>query len=153
MELADAIKRLIPLQVRLPDPKHPLQLEPGAVAEVFLVDTVQGPAVVWLDPFWCDAANGTSGHSGHCHIAYASPVGQPMDERWSDHDPAFGPHCIPWQKPFIIERLHPDPASPAWRTYKAWQQRRSADSRACGRRAAWERVQRRFGPLIRQRVV
>jgi hypothetical protein len=66
MELAEAIKRLIPLQVVLPDRRHPLTTVAQYAAEVFLADTTAGAAVIWLDPFWCQ-------HPDGCHIAYAQP--------------------------------------------------------------------------------
>lgn len=53
MELEEAVKQRVPLQIRIPNPRNPRAPTVGAVAEVFLVETRQGPAVVWLDPFWC----------------------------------------------------------------------------------------------------
>jgi hypothetical protein len=58
MELADAIKCLMPLQVEIPYPKRPLQLQGVPAAEVFLVESVRGAAVVWLDLFWFASARG-----------------------------------------------------------------------------------------------
>ena len=161
MELADAIKRLMPLQVQMPDPKRPLQLHAVPVAEVFLVETVRGAAVVWLDLFWCASARGNpeplvnaalpSRTARQCHIAYAVPRPQSGADRWVDDYPSFGPRCIAWQKPFIIERLHP--GSEGWRRYMDWQSQRSSYGSASGRQAAWCHAEKVFGRLILARVV
>jgi hypothetical protein len=47
---------------------------------------------------------------------------------------------LAYQRPFIIERL--SQASPAWHDYKAWQHWRAAQGSACGRRAAWQRIEK-----------
>ena len=161
MELADAIKCGIPLQVCLPDRRRPLLVQPHPAAEVFIVETVRGSAVVWLDLFWCDPRRDrpeSEAHAGHeaaaaaaCHIAYALPRSHPTAERWIDNDPAFGPYCIPWQKPFVIERLHTE--SPGWHRYTDWQTQRRSDRHACGRLDAWRRVEELFGELISSRIV
>jgi hypothetical protein len=68
MEFAEALKRHLRLQVQIPDRTKPLETLVRYAAEVFLVETAQGPAVIWLDPFWCDRSSAES-----CHIAYVSP--------------------------------------------------------------------------------
>jgi hypothetical protein len=175
MELAEAIKRRLPLQVLLPDRSHPMRLQSHATAEMFLAETAHGPVVIWVDLGWCDvpaesgllgataavegaataatprvAANGP-GAVAACHIAYAYPRFQAAAERWVDEDPMYGPHCIPWQKPVIIERLLPQ--SPRWNDYQAWQSRRFAAGLGCARPAAWQQVERVYGRLIHRRVV
>ncbi|KAA6186882.1 hypothetical protein F2Q65_03005 [Thiohalocapsa marina] len=114
MELAEAIRQLVPLQMRMPDPKHPLTLRTHCVAEVFLVGTSHGQAVVWLDPFWCRPDAGASSH-----IAYAMPRFDPERARWIDQDPRYGPHCHAYQKPVVFERL--EGGSGPWREHQAWQ--------------------------------
>jgi hypothetical protein len=161
MELADAIKRLIPLQVQIPDPKSPLQLHAVPAAEVFLVETERGAAVVWLDLFWCASAPGnraptvdaaqTDRTAGRCHIAYAVPRPQSGVDRWVDDDPSFGPRCIAWQKPFVIERLNA--RSEGWRHYRDWRSQQPSYGSAGGRHAAWRHAESVFGDLIRARVV
>jgi hypothetical protein len=161
MQLADAINRLMPLQVQMPDPKSPLQLQAVPAAEVFLVETIRGAAVVWLDLFWCAPARGNreptvtaalpSRRASRCHIAYAAPRPQSGADRWIDRDPAFGPHCIAWQKPFVIERLHA--GSEGWLRYVNWQSQRSAYGSASGRQAAWCHAETVLGGVIRSRVV
>lgn len=145
MDLADAIKQLVPLQVRLPNPKKPLDLDAHYAAEVFLAETTHGLAVVWLDPYWCDKPD-----AGVAHIAYADPARQRDAERWVDNDPRFGPHCIPYQKPFVMERIRRD--SPAWQPYKHWQSWRAMKGQDCGRRAAWQRVERELADVVRRRL-
>jgi hypothetical protein len=161
MELADAIKRLMPLQVQMPDPKSPLQLQAVPAAEVFLVETVVGAAVVWLDLFWCASECGDpepavnaplpSSKASRCHIAYAVPRPQSGADRWVDDYPSFGPRCIAWQKPFAIERLSPQSAG--WRLYLDWQSRRVSYGGSAGRNAAWRHVKMAFEGLIRSRIV
>jgi hypothetical protein len=161
MELADAIKRLMPLQVQMPNPKSPLQLQAVPAAEVFLVETVRGAAVVWLDLFWCTAEYGAreatvdaalpSRKASRCHIAYAVPRPQPGVDRWVDNNPSFGPRCIAWQKPFVIERLHA--RSEGWRHYRDWRSQQPSYGSAGGRHAAWRHVETVFEDLIRFRVV
>jgi hypothetical protein len=145
MDLAEAIKQLVPLQVRIPNPKKPLDLDPHYAAEVFVVDTAHGAAVVWLDPFWCDKPDDPV-----VHIAYAEPIRQRDEERWVDNDPRYGPRCIAYQKPFIIERLRRE--SSAWQDYKAWQAWRGMKGKECGRRAAWSRAEQDLPGLIHQRL-
>ncbi|WP_295887969.1 hypothetical protein [uncultured Thiohalocapsa sp.] len=145
MDLAEAIKKLVPLQVRIPNPRKPLDLEAHYAAEVFLAETPHGVAVIWLGPYWCDKPD-----TAVAHIAYAEPVRQGSAERWVDNDPRFGPHCIPYQKPFVIERLRSDSA--AWKDYKAWQHRRAGKGQSCWRRAAWERVEQELAELVQQRL-
>jgi hypothetical protein len=141
MELTEAVKRHLPLQVRLPDRTKPLESLVLYAAEVFLVETGQGPAVIWLDPFWCERAAAES-----CHIAYVSPRRNNRPGRWIDTEPRYGPYCIAYQNPFVIEQL--DQASPAWSEYKAWKIWREGRGEQCGRRAAWERMTTTFGDLI-----
>jgi hypothetical protein len=145
MELTDAIKQLVPLQVRMPERLRPLHLESHYAAEVFLVETTAGQGVVWVDPFWCDKPNERT-----CHIAYARPASDLDDRRWVDNDPRFGPDCIPYQKPFVLERL--TQRSPAWKDYRTWQEWRAARGKECGRQAAWQRVQTELSGIVRRRV-
>lgn len=145
MDLADAIRSLTPLQLQIPDRRRPLQLKAHCVADAFLVETKQGPAVVWVEAFWCKEQTGPV-----ARIAYAQPQQTGSTERWVDHDPRYGPQCLAYQRPFIIERL--SQASPAWRDYKAWQHWRAAQGSACGRRAAWQRVEQELGDGIVQRL-
>jgi hypothetical protein len=145
MDLAEAIKQLIPLQVRIPNPRKPLDLDAHCAAEVFLVETPQGIAVVWVEPYWCDKPDETV-----AHIAYAAPVCLGDEPRWVDNDPRFGPHCIPYQKPFVMERLGPE--SSAWKEYKAWQSWRAMKGKDCGRRAAWQRIARELPDVVRRRL-
>jgi hypothetical protein len=145
MHLADAIRQLTPLQVRIPNRHKPLELDTHCAAEVFLVETAQGAAVVWVEPFWCEKPEETV-----ARIAYADPIVQGDAPRWVDSDPRFGPHCIPYQKPFVMERL--DRESPAWKDYKAWQTWRAMKGKDCGRRAAWERVSRELPEIIKRRL-
>jgi hypothetical protein len=128
MELAEAIQLLTPLQVRLPDRTHPLQTAARPAAEVFLVDTTDGPAVVWLDPFWCREPGGA------WHIAYASPRSNGTQRCWVDHEPHYGPHCLAYQKPVVFERLSPE--SPAWSEYEAWLHYRGEQGMGCCHTAA-----------------
>jgi hypothetical protein len=145
MDLAEAIKQLIPLQLRIPDPRKPLELDTRYAAEVFVVETALGRGVVWLEPFWCDKPD-----DAVARIAYAKPLPQENTDRWVDNDPRFGPRCIPYQKPFVIERLGRD--SPAWRDYKAWQTWRAMKGKDCGRRAAWQRVERELADILERRL-
>jgi hypothetical protein len=89
MDFDEALKRHLPLQIRIPDRTNPLQTLVRYAAEVFLVDTNHGPAVVWLDPFWCERSPAKS-----CHIAYVSPRCNAKPGRWIDNEPRSGPHCI-----------------------------------------------------------
>lgn len=145
MDLADAIRSLVPLQLQIPDPRKPLHLKAHCVADAFLVETPQGPAVVWVEAFWCKEPAGRV-----ARIAYARPLQEGSKERWVDHDPRYGPHCLAYQRPFIIERLTRE--SPAWRDYKAWQHWRSAQGSACGRRAAWQQIEQELGDGIARRL-
>lgn len=145
MDLAEAIKQLVPLQLRIPNPQKPLDLDTHYAAEVFLADSAHGPAVVWIDPFWCDKPDASL-----VHIAYAEPSRQGIDERWVDNDPRFGPRCIAYQKPVVIERLHRD--SSAWQDHKAWQAWRAMKGKVCGRRAAWLRVEQELPGLGLRRL-
>lgn len=70
------------------------------MSDVFLVETTYGPGVVWLDPFWCGAAPEET-----CHIAYANPCRDAGSERWLHNDPRYGPKCLVYQKPFLMERM------------------------------------------------
>jgi len=148
MELAEAIKRRLPLQVRLPDRQRPLETAVQYAAEVFLVETAQGPGVVWLDPFWCDSSPPPP--TKICHISYAKPWFDPGRGRWVDQDPRYGPRCLAWQKPFLMERL--EQGSPAWGDYKAWKIWSSGKAGTCGRRAAWRLIEETFGELILKRL-
>jgi len=145
MDLAEAIRQLIPLQVCIPNPTRPLEVVPHCAAEVFIVETERGPAVVWLDAFWCKHPD-----TRVCHIAYATPRARKDADRWVDNDPRFGPGCLAYQKPVILERLGPH--SSAWKEYKSWQSWRSVKGRECGRLAAWERVQRDLGEVVTARI-
>jgi hypothetical protein len=146
MELAEAIQESLPLQVLLPNPRRPLQIEPHLVAEVFVVDTSYGPAVVWLEPFWCGSPDPQV-----CRIAYASPRLGRGGRRWADQQPRYGPRCLAYQKPFIIERLGQD--SPASAERRAWDRWRAEKDRDCDRDAAWRRVETELRDLNIRRLV
>lgn len=145
MDLAGAIRNLTPLQLQIPVPRRPLQLKAHCVADAFLVETERGPAVVWVEVFWCNEQAGSV-----ARIAYARPQQNGSEERWVDHDPRYGPQCLAYQRPFIIERLSQE--SPAWRDYKARQHWRASQGNACGRRAAWQRIEQDLGDSIVQRL-
>lgn len=145
MDLAEAITQLVPLQLRIPDPKKPLDLATHYAAEVFLADTSHGTAVVWIEPFWCDKPD-----TPVARIAYAVPTRQGSEDRWVDNDPRYGPCCIPYQKPVVLERLLR--GSPAWQDYKAWQTWRGMKGKACGRRAAWQRIEQELPDLNLRRL-
>lgn len=142
MELDEAIKRLIPLQVRLVNRQSPIEPVPYYAAEVFLADTKYGAAVIWLDPFWFEEA-------GRCHITYADPRWDEATNRWIDQQPRWGPGCIAYQKPVIFERV--DAESSAWESYRAWQHWRAGKGDEYGRRAAWKHVEAAYGDRIRFR--
>ena len=114
MEFDEALRRQLPLQIRIANPRKPLETLVRPVAQAFLVDTTHGRAVIWLDPFWCDGTREET-----CHIAYATPRSDPKLERWLDNDPRYGPRCLAYQKPFLMELLKPE--SPAWSEYRAWR--------------------------------
>jgi hypothetical protein len=140
MDLAQAIKQLVPLQLLIPNPRKPLDLEARCVAEIFLVETTHGSAVVWLEPYWCDKPD-----EPVVQVVYAQPVRRGAADRWVDNDPRFGPRCIAYQKPVIIERL--ERGSPRWRDYRAWQTWRSGNGKECARNAAWQRVEQELGEI------
>jgi hypothetical protein len=151
MELEEAVKQRVPVQIRIPNPRNPREATVRAVAEVFLVETRQGPAVIWLDPFWCGGPPAES-----CHIAYASPRSATSEEGrraevWIDSDPRYGPKCLVYQKPFLMERLVRD--SRTWLEHNAWQVWRKERPKQCGRQAAWGLVKDVFGDLIVARQV
>jgi hypothetical protein len=145
MELAEAVRQLTPLQLQIPNVRHPLQLQAHCAAEVFLVETTCGAAVVWVETFWCKAETDRV-----ARIAYASPRRQGTRDRWVDHDPRYGPHCLAYQRPVVLERV--TEASPVWRDHKAWQVWRAGQGSVCGRRAAWQRVEQELGALIQERL-
>jgi len=145
MDFAEAINQLVPLQVLIPNPRKPLELDAHCVAEMFLVGTTHGNAVVWLEPSWCDKPD-----EAVVQVAYAQPIRRGDADRWVDSDPRFGPRCIAYQKPVVIERI--DQTSPAWRDYRAWQTLRAIRGRASGRRAAWRRVEQEVGEMLLQRL-
>jgi hypothetical protein len=132
--------------VRIPDQANPLETRMRYAAEVFIVETRRGPAVVWLDPFWCEHPS-----RGKCHIAYAKPNGNGGPGRWVDNDPRYGPGCLVCQKPFVMEHLEHE--SSAWADYKAWQIWREGKSQDCGRKAAWALTTEAFGDLILERII
>lgn len=140
MEFDEAVKQGVALQICIPNRRRPLETAVRAVAEVFLVETTYGPAVVWLDPYWCDAPPEES-----CHIAYATPRRASESERWLDTDPRYGPKCLVYQKPFLMEPLDWERAG--WK-YAAWQAWRKDRVARCGRKAAWARASAVFGGLI-----
>jgi len=146
VELDQALKERLPLQIRIPNRRKPLVTDTRAVAEVFLVETTHGPAVVWLDPFWCGMPPEEA-----CHIAYATPHPVAEAERWVDHNPRYGPRCLAYQKPFLLERLDRD--SPAWHEYQTWQHWQARRPQHCGRAAAWVLVTATLGALIVARRV
>jgi hypothetical protein len=145
MDLTEAIRLLVPLQLRVPNPRRPLELDTRCAAEVFLVQTAHGKAVIWVEPFWCDQLD-----QPVARISYAEPIRSGAADRWVDNDPRYGPGCLPYQKPFVMERLGKD--SPAWRAYKAWQTWRATKGKVCGRRAAWQRVEQELGDVLERRL-
>jgi hypothetical protein len=145
MELIEAIEQRVPLQVPIPNPRKPLRLVAHSAAEVFIVETSHGPAVVWVDTFWCKRPNETV-----CHIAYAEPRTHVKPDRWIDNEPRYGPRCLAYQKPVILERMTPQ--SPAWKDFQSWQTWRSGRGADCGRPAAWQRVEQELGEFIVSRT-
>lgn len=146
MDFQEAILTRVPLQLRIPNPRRPLEICVHPVAEAFLVETIRGPGVIWLDPFWCDSRGAEA-----CHIAYASPQYDPRAERWIDPNPRYGPKCLAYQKPFVVELLNSE--SPAGDQYQTWLAWRKCRSEECDRAAAWASVQRTLGHLIKARRV
>lgn len=145
VELAEAIRRHVPLQLQIPNPEKPLALKPHCAAEVFLIASTSGPAVVWLDAFWCRDETARP-----ARIAYVTPRQDGLEDRWVDHDPRFGRHCLAYQNPFIIERLTRE--SPVWREYQSWQTWGASQGRACERQSAWQHVEQTLGDLIERRL-
>lgn len=154
IELAEAIQRLIPLQVCLPNRYRPLTDTARYAAELYIALTSTGRAIIWLDGFWCDKEPVDA-----CHIAYAEPKPQPTEAkgpdlpaslRWIDNNPRWGPHCIPYQRPVIIEPLRR--GSPAWPDFEAWRNARGVRGIRCNRNAGWEHIKRAFGTVIHQRI-
>jgi len=154
IELSEAIKRLIPLQVRLPNRLRPLTDTARYAAELYLAQTSHGPAVIWLDAFWCD-----NDPLDACHIAYAQPQPRRMESSdpatehalcWVDNSPRWGSHCIPYQNPVIIEPLRR--GSPAWPDYEAWHNARGVRGVRCNRSEGWEHAKLAFGTLVQQRI-
>jgi hypothetical protein len=145
MELAEAIRRFMPLQLQIPNPRKPLEPQAIGAAKVFLIESKYGSAVVWLEAFWCREA-----HAPVARIAYAKPRQDGTVERWVDHDPRYGPRCLAYQRPFIIERLTRH--SPLWRDHRAWQSWRAMQGQVCGRRRAWQRAADELGKLVVKRL-
>lgn len=141
MELREAIDRELPLQVRLPNPKQPLSTQVRCAAEVFLVETTHGSAVVWMDTFWPEAPPAQA-----IHIAYARPASDPAGRRWVDEYPRYGPRSLVCQKPFVIERMGSD--SPQWPDFLAWRERVEQAPGKCGRGPAWECIRRSLADLL-----
>jgi hypothetical protein len=146
MNLEEALALGFPLQVQVPDRRKPLTTRIHYAAEVFLVDTTHGPAVIWLEPFWCEAAAAEA-----CHIAYASPASNGSAMRWVDQQPRYGPKCLAYQKPFVIERL--DEQSEAWGRYQEWQRWQARQPAGSDRAAAWRQVETTFSELGLVRLV
>ncbi len=146
MNLAEAIRQFVPLELCIPNPRKPLELDSRCAAEVFVVETSHGPGVVWLEPFWCEKPD-----EQVAHIAYVDPTRHGDTDRWVDNDPRYGPRCIPYQKPFVIRRLGRDSA--AWRDYKAWQTWRAMKGKACGRRTAWQRAEQELAGIVESRLL
>ena len=71
MDLAQAVKQLVPLQLLIPNRRKPLAVDTRCVAEIFVVATTHGDAIVWSEPFWCDKPT-----TPVVHIAYAKPLFQ-----------------------------------------------------------------------------
>lgn len=132
MELAEAIKKSTPLKIVLPFRAKPLEREDRCVAEMFMIDTKAGAAVVWLEPYW-------PAHPDRrvCQICYADPVEKDATS-WVDNRPRFGPFCIPYQSPFLVEQLTAE--SSLWRPFLDWHSWRHARRSQCLRSKAWERV-------------
>jgi hypothetical protein len=146
MELAEAIQQSLPLQILIPSPRRPLQTEPHLVAEMFVVDTSSGRAIVWLEPFWCEGSD-----LQVCRIGYASPRSAHAGRRWTDEQPRYGPRCLAYQKPFVIERVDQD--SLVWAEWKAWHDWRAKKGLKCDRDAAWRRVETELRDLNLRRLV
>jgi hypothetical protein len=141
MTFAEAIKQGIPLQVVLPNRRKPFELDRRSVAEIFLAETRLGAAVIWLEPYWCEMPI-----EKVSRISYADPLETTAETRWADQEPRYGPHCIAYQKPFLVERL--TSASPAWNEYSAWSIRRVGKGRECDRDAAWKRVESELKGIV-----
>lgn len=146
MTFAEAIKQGIPLQVVLPNRLRPFELERRNVAEIFLAETRLGAAVIWLEPYWCEMPI-----EKVCRISYADPLETTAESRWIDREPRYGPHCIAYQKPFLVERL--TSASPDWNAYSAWSIRRAGKGRDCDREAAWKRIEAELAGIVTARLV
>jgi hypothetical protein len=146
MTFAEAIKQGIPLQVVLPDRRRPFELDRRGVAEIFLAETTLGAAVIWLEPDWCEMPIRKV-----ARISYADPLEKTPESRWVDEEPRYGPHCIAYQKPFLVERL--TSASPAWNAYSAWSIRRAGKGRDCDREAAWKRIEAELAGIVTARLV
>jgi len=58
--------------------REPMQLVAHCPAEVFVVHTDRGPAVVWVETSWCERPNESA-----CRIAYAEPRTSSNPDRWS----------------------------------------------------------------------
>lgn len=110
-----------------------------------MVETRCGPAVVWLEPFWCEWPEGEV-----CRIAYANPKAASSTLRWVDHDPRYGPHCLAYLKPFVIEQAGRDSA--VWKDCEVWRHQRVARGKACGRQAAWMRVKAELSDVVSKRL-
>lgn len=133
MEFTEAVERRLPLQIRLPSRRNPLELECRCVAESFVVETSVGLAVVWLEPFWSGSRDQRASR-----IAYARPVHRSEDGSWRDEDPQYGPYCLAYQRPFVAEPM--TASSPVWREYQAWQAWLRSQGEGLGTRQAWLRV-------------
>ena len=140
MTLAQALHEGAVFQIYLPNRYKPLQVMPRPVGEMFLVMTDHGQGLVWVDPYWCELLGGDV-----CHLVYASPQASADGTRWIDGHPRWGPHCLAYVKPVIVERL--DWTCSAWEEFERWQRWRDKKGKACGRAAAWQRVQSELADL------
>lgn len=133
MEFSSAVDQRLPLQIRIPDRRNPLTDEYRCLAEVFIADTRLGPAVIWLEPFWHESDN-----QRVAGISYSAPSARPQGSLWIDDNPSFGPHCIAYQRPFVIEQLTAE--SPLWRDYLAWRSYAVTNQNLCSAEKAWQRA-------------
>jgi hypothetical protein len=140
LKFSDALRQGTPLQIYLPNRYKPLQVTPRPIAEAFLVATDHGEALVWLDPYWCDPERNDA-----CHVAYAKPQVKRSGNCWVDHKPRFGPHCLAYLNPVVVERI--DWASHIGHAFKLWQAWCADKDARCGRTAAWRRVKRELADL------
>jgi hypothetical protein len=146
MELRHVVERGHALQVCMPNPKRPLETMQCYVAEMFLLDTPTGPALLWLGPDWHEYPPGES-----CCICYAQPLPDASGKRWVDNRPRHGNKCLDFFNPVVIEQL--DAASEAWGEHALWSEKKRLASPALDRDAAWSIAQAFLGDMHYQRML